>query len=144
MCSVDPMTTFIEFIGLSFCLRSLVICRLLQLGCRVFTCHYLFLIASSLDALGKLCFVTLLFWVSSYIYFFITSFVRRPASVSETWYLRQKFKQIQTTGSINWSAVLLNPFLPNGLFYLNFLDKSISKGRGIWLFLLLQCIKKNT
>ena len=34
----------------------------------------------------------------------------------------------------------LNPFMPNGLFYLNTLDKSFSNRRGVWLVLLLPCV----
>ena len=31
----------------------------------------------------------------------------------------------------------INPFMPNGLFYLNSSERSISNNRGIWLVLLL-------
>ena len=34
-------------------------------------------------------------------------------------------------------AIPLNPFMPNRLFYINSLDRSISNRKGIWLFLLL-------
>ena len=42
-----------------------------------------------------------------------------------------------------WAHKLqLNPFMPSGLFNFNFLDRSISNRRGIWLFLCPPTSKK--
>ena len=34
-------------------------------------------------------------------------------------------------------SVLISPFMPSGLLYLNYLDRSISNSRGVWLTFLL-------
>ena len=36
--------------------------------------------------------------------------------------------------------ILLNPFKPSGLFYINYLDRLISSIRSVWLALLLSCL----
>ena len=35
----------------------------------------------------------------------------------------------------------LTPFMPSGLFHLNCLDRSISGRRGVWLIVLLPCLR---
>ena len=41
-----------------------------------------------------------------------------------------------------YKILLLNQCMPNGLFYLNYLDRSISKRRGVWLLFVVTMFYK--
>ena len=51
------------------------------------------------------------------------------------WYKMRKSNVLQ--------RLLINPFMPVRFFYLNFLDRSVSKWNGVWLVLLLTFVIEN-
>ena len=56
---------------------------------------------------------------------------------------KKKYKKL-TSAAVVIGALRVNPFMPSGLSYLSFLDRSIFSSSDVWLFFIITIISGNS